>query len=218
MDPILGAALIGGGTQLIGGLMGNRSSAKQAEKQMKFQERMSSTAHQRQVKDLKKAGLNPLLGIGGTGASTPSGAMADQKNIAEGLASTALEVSNQRLAKAKQTQEVNNMKTQQSNMEAQNANLKTQNDLNKAMTAKALMDAKVSSKTLPQADAVNKIYNKASPILNTVLEGIGTSAKNPQAGVKVKPMDRKQYEKERKQWHKEKLNQNKVKIFGRPLW
>lgn len=54
----------------------NAWSAVQAQKQMDFQERMSNTAHQREIADLQAAGLNPVLSAKLGGASTPSGAMA----------------------------------------------------------------------------------------------------------------------------------------------
>lgn len=53
-------------------LSDNQNSARE---QMNFQREMSNTSHQREVKDLLSAGLNPILSANG-GASTPSGAYA----------------------------------------------------------------------------------------------------------------------------------------------
>lgn len=55
---------------------GDYRSRKAASAQRDWQEQMSNTAHEREVSDLRAAGLNPILSAtGGNGASTPSGAM-----------------------------------------------------------------------------------------------------------------------------------------------
>lgn len=69
--------LIGLAGDFIGASNSAKKSAKQAQKQMDFQERMSNTSYQRAVGDLTKAGLNPMLAYSQGGASTPSGAAGD---------------------------------------------------------------------------------------------------------------------------------------------
>ena len=53
-----------------------------------WQEHMSSTAYQRAVEDMRKAGLNPILAFANGGASTPGGSAGTISGASMGLASS----------------------------------------------------------------------------------------------------------------------------------
>ena len=75
-------------------------NAAEAGKSRDWQQYMSSTAHQREVHDLKTAGLNPILAAKYGGASTPSGA------TASGIGPSTLQTPAQTLSSVTQLRQV----------------------------------------------------------------------------------------------------------------
>lgn len=75
------AGLIGAGVSALGQYRANRETRASTGRQIAFQERMSDTSHVRQMEDLKKAGINPMLSAKLGGASTPAGASYQASNV-----------------------------------------------------------------------------------------------------------------------------------------
>jgi len=120
-DPLsLATSVLSSGLSFFGKRKQNKEAIRQSQINRDFQERMSSTAYQRSMADMKAAGLNPILAYQKGGASTPGGSLASVQDELGPAVSTAMQ--SRRL-----TAEVKNMEAQNKNILETNKNLTEQN-------------------------------------------------------------------------------------------
>jgi len=135
------AAFVGGSAMGAGGnIFSADQMRKEASKNREFQERMANTAYQRQVSDMRAAGLNPILAVDGGGAPSPSGAVANVPDMARSLeqgVGSALEY--RRL-----NQELKNMDSQRRLMGAQELEAYNRSDMAKSQAELNEVQKKIS--------------------------------------------------------------------------
>jgi len=156
LPAVAGAAIIGGGLNYLGGERANQANAKEGHKNRKFQMEMSNTAHQREVRDLEAAGLNPILSANG-GASSPSGAQAQMENTLGPAIATAMEAKQLAASLQKTKAETNLINT----------------------------EADVKRKDIPKADLLNELNDMiVKPIMGKIKQARSSSAKENMKSIK----------------------------------
>lgn len=180
------APIISGGLSYLGGQQQNATNAQNAQAQMDFQERMSNTAHQREVADLRKAGLNPILSAN-AGASSPAGSTWSAGNPLTDSVNTALEAKT--AYKNLEALDASIAKTKQdtATSRAQENTTDTQGALNTMMFQKVKADAAtartnsaLAAALVPsalndadEARAFSKVPASARLILKNLKEAVG---------------------------------------------
>lgn len=163
----------------------NQSNEDIAHDQSEFQERMSSTAYQRAMADMRLAGLNPILAFEKGGASTPPGGTTRVDPILDGKSiSAALQVLFAQKELDKIEQETETLKSQDLQAATQAAKNRADTELSDAMRRKTEAEEKYTDFSakhlyyaLPaaenRADVEKSEVGKYGAWLDRIMESVG---------------------------------------------
>lgn len=163
MDPLTIGVI---GSSLLGGLFGrsgakeqNQAQIQSAREQMAFQERMSNTSHQRQMADLRAAGINPILSAKLGGADSPGGAQPNIVNTMAPMENAARSMSDK----------LYNFRVQDASVD----NMRLQNNLLKEQIREKEISNARQGVTTPAWDVAGRLITQVVPKVESWLTGKG---------------------------------------------
>lgn len=179
----LASGALSAGSGFLGGIFGSSGAsatnaaqmsfnAQEAQKSRDWQERMSNTAYQRAMQDMRAAGLNPILAANLGGASTPGGATGSISGLAnpgafmqEGITSAGEAVGKAATTRAVLTQ-ADKDKSQVDLNKATTDYTQSNQQLNQQLERKAVQDTATSAAQAANALAQSRAADAAAGLSN----------------------------------------------------